>query len=82
MANKTISLWHPGNLTPPVDWDYPLDGYVSKRVVAEWVWEYNENLETELRFAKYYWGTPGHWMIEGVTGNTIVKRWFDPQEIQ
>ena len=77
-----MSLWHTGDETPPVNWDYPYDDYVSVRVIVEWEWENPENPKgQELRFATYWWKSK-RWAIDGITGNTIIKRWFNPNDVK
>lgn len=78
-----MSNWKPGTETPPVDWDYPYDDYVSERVVVDWEWENptsGESFREELRFARYYWSGK-RWMIEGITGNVTILRWINPKEV-
>ena len=75
--------WYPPTELPDQDFNYPIeDADVSVRVVVEWNWVNPINLEypEELRFARYYWpdekGGKGYWVIDGVCGNTSIKRWI------
>jgi hypothetical protein len=74
--------WYPPTELPDQDFNYPIEDVdVSVRVVVEWNWDnpINREYPGELRFARYWWpnkGRKGYWMIDGISGNTLVKRWI------
>jgi hypothetical protein len=80
--NTRVFTWVDAKTLPPQDFDYPDETKdVSVRVVVDWKWaKYNSIFPEPYRFARYQWpsrpGEVGYWMIEGISGSTIINKWI------